>query len=102
PAQENNGAISGTLFLATRVPNGGTRPVTGNILVIEDDRLNRALISKILRIDGHGVVEACDTTVALEVASNDALRSDCRFCDAKAKTGLNLSSSFTLFSQDCP
>src|SRR5262249_24065474 len=38
-------------------------------LVIEDDRLNRDLISMILRIDGHGVVEACDAVTALEVAS---------------------------------
>ena len=38
-----------------------------NILVVEDDRLNRDLISKVLRRDGHGIVEACDGTVALEI-----------------------------------
>ena len=59
--------------------------MTGNILIIEDDRLNRVLISKVLRIDGHGVDEACDGTVALEIL-HDALRSgDYRFCNDKGK-----------------
>ena len=41
--------------------------MTGNILVLEDDRLIRDLISKVLQRDGHGVVEACDGTEALEI-----------------------------------
>src|SRR5262245_3774951 len=43
------------------------RSVTGKILVVEDDRLIRELICKVLRQDGHGVVEACDGAVALEI-----------------------------------
>jgi CheY-like chemotaxis protein len=38
-----------------------------NILVVEDDRLNRELISRALRKDGHQVVEACDGAVALQI-----------------------------------
>ena len=85
PAQENIGSVSGRLFLATLLFRLGDQTCDRqHPLVIEDDRLNRDLISKVLRIDGHGVVEACDAMAALEVASNDALRSgDYRFCDAK-------------------
>lgn len=38
-----------------------------NILVIDDDLSNRELISKVLRKDGHRVVEACDGALALEI-----------------------------------
>jgi CheY-like chemotaxis protein len=38
-----------------------------NILVVDDDLPNRELISKVLRIDGHRVVEACDGALALEI-----------------------------------
>ena len=38
-----------------------------NILVVDDDLLNRELISKVLRKDGHRVVEACDGALALEI-----------------------------------
>ena len=41
--------------------------MTGKILVVEDDRLIRELICKVLRQDGHGVVEACDGAVALDI-----------------------------------
>jgi CheY-like chemotaxis protein len=38
-----------------------------NILVVDDDRLNRELITKVLRKDGHSVIEACDGALALEI-----------------------------------
>jgi len=38
-----------------------------NILVVDDDLSNRELISKVLRKDGHRVVEACDGALALEI-----------------------------------
>ena len=38
-----------------------------NILVVEDDLLNRNLICKVLRKEGHQVVEACDGAIALEI-----------------------------------
>ena len=41
--------------------------MAANILVIEDDLLNRDLICKVLRKEGHRVVEACDEAVALEI-----------------------------------
>jgi CheY-like chemotaxis protein len=41
--------------------------VPPTILVVEDDRPNRELISKILRHDGHQVLEACDGAIALEM-----------------------------------
>jgi CheY-like chemotaxis protein len=34
--------------------------MAANVLVVEDDRLNRDLIRKVLRQEGHRVVEACD------------------------------------------
>jgi CheY-like chemotaxis protein len=40
--------------------------MTTNVLVVEDDRLNRNLICKVLRNEGHQVVEACDGAEALE------------------------------------
>jgi CheY-like chemotaxis protein len=43
--------------------------MAANILVVEDDRLNRELISKVLRHEGHRVVEACDGAIALEIFS---------------------------------
>jgi CheY-like chemotaxis protein len=38
-----------------------------NILVVEDDRLNRELLSKVLRQEGYQVVEACDGDIALKI-----------------------------------
>jgi CheY-like chemotaxis protein len=38
-----------------------------NVLVVEDDRLNRNLICKVLRNEGHQVVEAHDGAEALEL-----------------------------------
>ena len=38
-----------------------------NILVVDDDRLNRELVAKVLRKDGYSVVEACDGALALEI-----------------------------------
>lgn len=38
-----------------------------NILVVDDDRMNRELISRALRKDGHQVVEACDGALALQI-----------------------------------
>jgi CheY-like chemotaxis protein len=41
--------------------------MAANILVVEDDLLNRDLICKVLRKEGHQVVEACDGAIALEI-----------------------------------
>jgi CheY-like chemotaxis protein len=41
--------------------------MAANILVVEDDLLNRNLICKVLRKEGHQVVEACDGAIALEI-----------------------------------
>jgi CheY-like chemotaxis protein len=41
--------------------------VAATVLVVEDDRSNRDLISKILCQDGHQVLEACDGAIALEM-----------------------------------
>jgi CheY-like chemotaxis protein len=38
-----------------------------NILVVDDDLPNRELIAKVLRLDGHQVVEAGDGALALEI-----------------------------------
>lgn len=38
-----------------------------NILVVEDDRLNRELFSKVLREEGYQVLEACDGDIALKI-----------------------------------
>ena len=37
------------------------------ILVVEDDRLNRELISRVLRQEGYQVLEACDGDIALKI-----------------------------------
>ena len=37
------------------------------VVVVEDDRLNREFISKVLRREGYQVLEACDGTIALEM-----------------------------------
>jgi two-component system response regulator ResD len=39
----------------------------GEHSVVEDDSLNRDLICKVLRQEGHGVVEACDGEQAIEL-----------------------------------
>jgi CheY-like chemotaxis protein len=41
--------------------------MAANILVVEDDLLNRDLICKVLRKEGHRVIEACDGAIALEI-----------------------------------
>jgi len=41
--------------------------MAANILVVDDDRLNRKLISEALRKGGHRVVEACDGALALQI-----------------------------------
>jgi CheY-like chemotaxis protein len=41
--------------------------MAANVLVVEDDRLNRNLICKVLRNEGHQVVEACDGAEGLEL-----------------------------------
>ena len=41
--------------------------MAANVLVVEDDRLNRNLICKVLRNEGHQVVEAHDGAEALEL-----------------------------------
>jgi len=41
--------------------------MAANVLVVEDDRLNRNLICKVLRNEGHQVVEASDGAEALEL-----------------------------------
>ena len=41
--------------------------MAATILVVEDDRSNRDLISKVLRQDGYQVLEACDGAIALEI-----------------------------------
>ena len=42
-------------------------PMAANILVVDDDPLNRDLICKVLRQEGYKVVEACDGAIALEI-----------------------------------
>jgi CheY-like chemotaxis protein len=41
--------------------------MAANILVVEDDLSNRDLICRMLRKEGHRVVEACDGAIALEI-----------------------------------
>jgi CheY-like chemotaxis protein len=41
--------------------------VAATVLVVEDDRSNRELISKVLRQDGHQVLETCDGAIALDM-----------------------------------
>jgi CheY-like chemotaxis protein len=41
--------------------------VAATVLVVEDDRLNREFISKVLRREGYQVLEACDGAIALEM-----------------------------------
>ena len=41
--------------------------MAANVLVVEDDRLNRNLICKVLRNEGHQVFEACDGAEALDL-----------------------------------
>ena len=41
--------------------------MAANVLVVEDDRLNRNLICKVLRNEGHQVFEASDGAEALEL-----------------------------------
>src|SRR5262245_33306043 len=41
--------------------------MTATILVVDDDRSTRKLISTVLRQEGHQVVEACDGAIALEI-----------------------------------
>jgi CheY-like chemotaxis protein len=48
--------------------------MAATILVVEDDRLNRELISKVLRQEGYQVLEACDGDIALIMLQ--ALRCD--------------------------
>ena len=43
------------------------RGMAQNILVVEDDRLNRELLSKVLRQEGYQVLEACDGDIALKI-----------------------------------
>ena len=50
------------------------RRMAQTILVVEDDRLNRELISKVLRQEGYQVLEACDGEIALKILQ--ALRCD--------------------------
>ena len=38
-----------------------------NIMVVDDDRLNRELLSKVLRQEGYQVLEACDGDIALKI-----------------------------------
>ena len=42
-------------------------PLAANILVVDDDPLNRDLICKVLRQEGYKIVEACDGAIALEI-----------------------------------
>ena len=41
--------------------------MTATILLVDDDRPNRDLISRVLRQDGYQVLEACDGAIALEI-----------------------------------
>ena len=41
--------------------------MAANVLVVEDDRLNRNLICKVLRNEGHKAFEACDGAEALDL-----------------------------------
>ena len=59
--------------------------MAANILVVEDDRLNRQLISKVLRREGYQVVEACDGA-RIGNTSDAAVRPcDYGFYDAKVE-----------------
>jgi len=60
----NNGFQCGILFAASRVI---FIRMAANILVVDDDPLNRDLICKVLRREGYKVVEACDGAIALEI-----------------------------------
>lgn len=44
-----------------------TRPATGSILVIDDDRVNRTLLARALELEGHDVRLAENGTVGLEL-----------------------------------
>ena len=60
--------------------------MAANVLVVEDDRLNRNLICKVLRNEGHQVFEACDGAEALKLLYAqrfDLVITD--FIDAKAE-----------------
>ena len=41
--------------------------MTATILVVDDDRSTRKLVSTVLRQEGHQIVEACDGAIALEI-----------------------------------
>jgi CheY-like chemotaxis protein len=41
--------------------------MAANVLVVEEDLLNRNLICKVLRYEGHQVFEACDGAEALDL-----------------------------------
>ena len=66
------------------------------ILIVEDDRLNRELISKVLRSEGYHVLEACDGAIAPEILQ--ALRCDLVITDF-VMSKLNESSSLSSFTR---
>ena len=44
-----------------------TRPTTGSILVVDDDRVNRTLLAQALELEGHDVRLAENEAVGLEL-----------------------------------
>ena len=44
-----------------------SRYMAQKIMVVDDDRLNRELLSKVLRQEGYHVLEACDGEIALKI-----------------------------------
>ena len=61
------------------MPHAASRAASGgheNVLVVEDERGVRHLVSRILRWNGYAVVEAVDAAQALELADNDQLNID--------------------------
>ena len=76
--------------------------MAANILIVEDDPLNRYLICKVLRYEGYQIVEASDGAEALELLC--AQRFDLVITDfvMQSSTDLSSSSSFTFFIHEFP
>ncbi len=69
-------------------PTPATEPMTGTVLVVEDQPLVRDLAAQVLREIGHQVIEAEDGQVALGVLRGDAVI-DVVFTDVVMPGGIN-------------
>jgi PleD family two-component response regulator len=56
--------------------NGGAAPAPGTVLVVDDSRMNRATLARLLERLGHAVVQAENGREALEAMRDDARRVD--------------------------